>query len=31
MGTAVIHLMTAQTREFYELEELWLPAERVYP
>jgi ribosomal silencing factor RsfS len=31
MGTAVIHLMTAQTREFYELEALWLPAERVYP
>ncbi|MDR2072762.1 MAG: ribosome silencing factor [Spirochaetaceae bacterium] len=31
MGTAVIHLMTAQVREFYELEKLWLPAERVYP
>jgi ribosome-associated protein len=31
MGTAVIHLMTAQTREFYELEELWNAAERIYP
>jgi ribosome-associated protein len=31
MGTAVIHLMTAQTREFYELEELWNSAERIYP
>jgi ribosome-associated protein len=31
MGTAVIHLMSAKTREFYELEELWLPAERIFP
>jgi ribosome-associated protein len=31
MGTAVVHLMTAQMREFYELEELWQSAERVYP
>jgi ribosome-associated protein len=31
MGTAVIHLMTAPTREFYELEQLWLPAERIFP
>ena len=31
MGTAVIHLMTAQSREFYELEELWSSAGRVYP
>ncbi|MDR1143591.1 MAG: ribosome silencing factor [Spirochaetaceae bacterium] len=30
-GTAIIHLMTAQTREFYELEELWNAAERIYP
>ena len=31
MGTAVIHLMTAQAREFYELEELWSSAGQVYP
>jgi ribosomal silencing factor RsfS len=31
MGTVVIHLMTAQSREFYELEELWNSAGRVYP
>ena len=30
MGTVVIHLMTAQSREFYELEELWSSAGRVY-
>ena len=31
MGTAVIHLMTAPSREFYELEELWNAAGKVYP
>ncbi|MDR2700800.1 MAG: ribosome silencing factor [Spirochaetaceae bacterium] len=31
MGMAVIHLMSAQTREFYELEELWLSAGKIYP
>jgi ribosome-associated protein len=31
MGTAVIHLMTAPFREFYELEELWGQAEKIYP
>ena len=31
MGTAVIHIMTAQSREFYELEELWSSAEIIYP
>jgi ribosome-associated protein len=31
MGTAVIHLMTAQSREFYELESLWSSAEKIYP
>ena len=31
MGTAVIHLMTAQSREFYELEELWNSAGQIYP
>jgi len=31
MGTAVIHLMSAPSREFYELEELWLSAGRIYP
>jgi ribosome-associated protein len=31
MGTALIHLMSARTREFYELEELWGSAERIYP
>ncbi|MCL1927266.1 MAG: RsfS/YbeB/iojap family protein [Treponema sp.] len=31
MGTVVIHLMTIQSREFYELEALWSSAERVYP
>jgi ribosome-associated protein len=31
MGTAVIHLMSAPMREFYELEELWLSAGRFYP
>jgi len=31
MGTAVIHLMSAPAREFYELEELWLSAGRIYP
>ena len=30
LGTAVIHLMTAQSREFYELEELWSSAGRIY-
>jgi len=31
MGTAVIHLMTAQTREFYKLEDLWSSAGIIYP
>ena len=31
MGTAVIHLMTTQSREFYELEELWSSARKIYP
>ncbi|GHV85368.1 ribosomal silencing factor RsfS [Spirochaetia bacterium] len=31
MGTLVIHLMNAQSREFYELEELWSSAGRIYP
>ena len=31
MGTVVIHLMTAQVREFYELEELWSSAGRIFP
>ena len=31
MGTAVIHLMSAPSREFYELEDLWLSAGRIYP
>ncbi|MDR2551741.1 MAG: ribosome silencing factor [Treponema sp.] len=31
MGTALIHLMNAQAREFYELEELWNGAKRIYP
>ena len=31
LGTAVIHLMTVQSREFYELEELWSSVERIYP
>ena len=31
MGTAVIHLMTAQSREFYELEALWSSAGQIYP
>ncbi|MDR2471301.1 MAG: ribosome silencing factor [Treponema sp.] len=31
MGTAVIHLMNARTREFYELEELWSSAGRIFP
>jgi ribosome-associated protein len=31
MGTAVIHLMTAQSREFYELEGLWSSAAKIYP
>ena len=31
MGTVVIHLMTAQSRDFYELEELWSSAGQVYP
>ena len=31
MGTAVIHLMTAQSREFYELEGLWSSAGKIYP
>ena len=29
LGTVVIHLMTAQSREFYQLEELWGTASRV--
>jgi len=31
MGMAIIHLMSAQSREFYELEELWLSAGKIYP
>ena len=31
MGTVVIHLMTAQSREFYELEALWSSAGQMYP
>ena len=31
MGAVVIHLMTAQSREFYELEKLWDSALRIYP
>ena len=31
MGTAVIHLMNAELREFYELEELWNSAGRIFP
>ncbi|MDR0448690.1 MAG: ribosome silencing factor [Treponema sp.] len=31
MGTAVIHLMTVQSRDFYELEELWSCAGQIYP
>jgi ribosome-associated protein len=31
MGTVVIHLMSAQSREFYELEELWSTAGKIYP
>ena len=31
MGTAVIHLMTAPSREFYELEGLWSSAVKIYP
>ena len=31
MGTIVIHLMTTQSREFYELEELWGSAVTIYP
>jgi ribosome-associated protein len=31
MGTAVVHLMSPQCREFYGLEELWSSAKRIYP
>ena len=31
LGTAVIHLMTPTSREFYELEELWSSAGQIYP
>lgn len=30
LGYAVVHLMTAQMREFYELEKLWFGAETVF-
>ncbi len=31
LGFIVVHLMTAEMREFYELERLWFGAERVFP
>ena len=31
LGFAVVHLMTAEMREFYELERLWFGAEEVFP
>ena len=31
MGTIIIHLMTSQSRNFYELEELWSSAGTIYP
>ncbi len=30
LGFAVIHLMTEELREFYELERLWFGSERIY-
>ena len=31
LGDIVVHLMTAQTRSFYELERLWSAAPHIYP
>ena len=31
LGFTVVHLMTAEMREFYELERLWFGAEEVFP
>jgi len=31
LGFAVIHLMSREMREFYELERLWFGSERLYP
>lgn len=30
-GSLVVHLMNEETRQFYDLERLWLGAEQVYP
>ena len=31
MGTMIIHLMNAPSRDFYELEKLWSSAKKIYP
>lgn len=31
LGFVIVHLMTAEMREFYELERLWFGAEEVFP
>ncbi|TFH05972.1 MAG: ribosome silencing factor [Spirochaetales bacterium] len=31
LGYAVIHLMTEELREFYDLERLWFGAQKIYP